>query len=384
MLTLGFGETLLALFLTAGYVKADPSLAWIPGDLTVILAAALTIVLVRSFIRDHGRVSVVSIEVLLLFALMLAGVFNMDWQAYGSEKLDRFYTLTLLAAIAPMFLVLQEQQLVRFFNALTVLGLGMSAAALATLISNPSHLLRVTAFGSNTIALGRAAGAAAVWLVILNSQKRLASPLATVLLLILGVALVASGSRGPLIATVVAATAVYLSPGEQRYARTLRVVAFACVLLGMITAERAALPQGSLDRIESLLAGQPGESASDRAEALRASLARIPSAPLGIGFGGFTTKINLWPGSDRQYPHNIIIEILLETGWAAGLYFIWLVILGFRRLLHARWQSHGRFGSDALLGFLIFSLMNALVSGDINDNRLLFTILALALSYQSP
>jgi O-antigen ligase len=77
-----------------------------------------------------------------------------------------------------------------------------------------------------------------------------------------------------------------------------------------------------------------------------------------------------------RYPHNIFLEIGTEGGWLVLAFFAWIVFKAFKR---------ARMSSITLEGQLIFALLsffilNALVSGDLNDNRLLFVTLSLALT----
>ena len=377
----GVAEWTLAVFLTAGFFKADPRLAWMPIDLTVLAAALSLAIAAWRCARERGLILPSTLEIAALFALTVPSIMVTKWLPYPTEKVTRFYTLTFLAALAPTFLIRTQDELRRLLNALAVLGAAMAFDVTLTLLTNPGQLLRITAFGSNTIALGRAAGMAFLWVLVLRANRRVSLGL-TLLLPILGLVIVASGSRGPLLATAIAALMGYLVLAKARVTRTIHVIVFAMVASGAFVATDAALPRGSLTRVERFLSGRTGESESKRWEALVVSLDRIPSAPLGIGFGGFATKINLWPGEERQFPHDVVVELLLETGWAAGAYFIWLLCRSFYRVNRLRSTDYASLGADGLLCFLIFLTVNELISGELNDSKILFAFVAIALSYE--
>jgi O-antigen ligase len=200
---------------------------------------------------------------------------------------------------------------------------------------------------------------------------------------VLGLVIVASGSRGPLLATIIAAFILYALSSEHRVQRLLTVIAFGALAFGALSVTSALLPSGSLARIEALMQGQVGASESRRWEALVAAANVIPTRPLGLGFGGFATKVNLWPGEERQFPHNIVAEVFVETGWLAGVYFVGLLWFAFYRIIGLRRINLSRSpGPDGLLAFLTFLLINELVSGEMNDSKVLFAFLAITLGYQ--
>lgn len=104
------------------------------------------------------------------------------------------------------------------------------------------------------------------------------------------------------------------------------------------------------------------------------SLHAIDAAPL-IGHGLGSWPI-VTPGTIASYPHNIVLEILVELGMAG---FVLLVIVGVFGLVSALWTMHGGAHSVGwlMLGLTAFMFANALISGDINDNRYLFAYLGL-------
>src|SRR5690606_38153772 len=88
------------------------------------------------------------------------------------------------------------------------------------------------------------------------------------------------------------------------------------------------------------------------------------SNPFGIGFGGFERQYNV----DRvSYPHNIILESLVEGGL---LFTIVLFTIIFVSLLKAIRISRNTFGSYIFLfSLLVYSLVNAMLSGDLTSPK---------------
>ena len=81
----------------------------------------------------------------------------------------------------------------------------------------------------------------------------------------------------------------------------------------------------------------------------------------------------------RLYPHNLVLELGAENGLIGVLIFGALIIVTFAIGLTFLKREKGlaRVVVRYLLVVCCFSLLNAMVSGDINDNRILFTFVGL-------
>ena len=97
----------------------------------------------------------------------------------------------------------------------------------------------------------------------------------------------------------------------------------------------------------------------------------------GVGFGGWPFYHQL--GLREWHPHNMMLEILSETGTPGAVFFSSFLFYCFRSV-HWRvlWTS---FDMSALGLILLFSIGNALKSGDLNDNILFFVVLGLLSGY---
>ncbi|QQE75511.1 O-antigen ligase family protein [Brevibacillus composti] len=188
--------------------------------------------------------------------------------------------------------------------------------------------------------------------------------------------LVGSGSRGPLLSLL--AVAVLAGPlFYMKKAKQMMSFYLGLLVLGTVMAFSLSwLPPEATARIHSFLEGDLGESELSRLKAYQRSWETIGAHPLGIGWGGFAREINLWPGEARQYPHNIWLEIALEGGWLAAIGFFALVAACFVRL----WRRLHSFEARALFALFLYVNLNAMVSGDINDNKLLFALGGMALA----
>jgi hypothetical protein len=193
-------------------------------------------------------------------------------------------------------------------------------------------------------------------------------------------ATVFSGSRGPMGAAVAALGATFAGARKGPALRRLRLVLGGGALAGALALSLSLAPQGSLTRTASFLRGEFGASEAFRASAARAAWARVGGAPLGLGWGGFASQVDPGCGVDRQYPHNLLLEVTLEAGWLAGA--CTLAILA--AALGAAWAVSNLLEGRILLAGLGFWIINALVSGDVNDNRPLFTLVSASLALWKP
>lgn len=364
-------------FLSAGHFKADPRFAWIPVDLTLLTAAVTIGSMLWCCYRQRFVLPVGAVRMLLLFLLFTLPLIWTDWHAYAGEKSSRLLTLTALAALAPFVLCPDRAAVRRFVHALVLIGGVIALDAGASLLLSGRDLPRLTAFGASTIALGRDLGVPLIWLSMLAIERKIGAVPAVLALAGMGVLMVSSGSRGPLVAALGSLLIVGLLVYLRRPGLMIRFALAVATILGIFLYGMSAAPGPSEYRVRTFLQGDLGRSELSRLTAYEASWRLIQERPLGIGWGGFASHIDpaRQGGEVRQYPHNLFIETLLEAGWLAGLYLAGL--LG--GALYALFRYHYVAEVRVTLALLCFALINALVSGDLNDNRLVFALTALGL-----
>lgn len=370
------GPAAVLLLLYAGYFKANPFLSWVPVDLTG-LGAALTLVgvvavLIRSTVPTGTGV------VLALWATFVpAGILHAD-NTYGSQKSLYLFTLTLLAGLGPLFLVQSERRQKIWVLMQIVLGTVLAlGAALDPVPDQPAgEIYRLSLDGSNAIGAGRAAGVAVVscFVLALAGHRRRGW------LILLGAAvtvpLFLSGSRGPVLASAVAlATVAVLAPasGARRLVRVGLVAAGGALTYFYLRGDEAS---GGAGRIASTLLSGNLQDASSQARLMlwHDAWGYISDHFWGTGWGGLqdVSGFNLLGKDGLVYPHNVLLEVTGEAGWIAGAATILFLWFGLRRL---RAAATGPYPA-ALFGIAVFFVMNAMVSGDVNDNRIMWASVA--------
>jgi O-antigen ligase len=393
----GISSLVFGLFVTAGVYKATPVFERLP-DLTVVFAA-LTLVACIHAAPGHGsRLRFASFAPLcIFFGLMLLGIPLSD-PSDGTHQWTQFFTLTLLAAAAPFFLIRRNDLWINYlFWFVTVLGLYFSLLVLGD-PSSVSVTGRYVVLSTNTIETGRVIGAGLIWLFVLTFRRRVPLLVALAFGAPMTYAAVGAGSRGPLLATVISVI-LALQFGRRgslaardSLARRERPAIRASLAKGMgLFLGLAVLlyfgfmnaPVSSRDRLFEV-----GGSGGARLLAWSVSLNGIFSHPLGVGWGNwqkFADKAAPGQLIGLDHPHNLVLLALIEGGWLAGAGMVWFLA----RCLRSALRNAATATGQSVFALFIYFLLNSLLSDNLNDARITLamcgTILAReALGHENP
>lgn len=364
--------SVLAIFVFAGFFKASPMLAWLPFDLT--LAGAVLVFVSSAYLLASNPQRVrVSPWLLFVGTVVVIAFVPLPGNAFASSA-RLGICLVILAAVAARILVNDDANKRRAFVWLSVFA-GSALCALAQFDADLSTG-RVAAAGSNSIATAQAGGLVVVGLSSLMVCGSLRS--ARLRLLALGgiaagfVTMLQTGSRGPLLAAVVAVVVVALVGGHIHH-RALRALAVAgAAWAGYFLLMSSASP--GAQRLQAALS-DGSENTATRWPLWELAADSILDNPLGLGWGNFYQAGPSLLTGDRIYPHNIVLEVAAEGGWLAG--FLMLVLLAMALIRLARAARDATEG--ALLGLTILSGGTAMVSGNLADHRMLFVLVVLGL-----
>ena len=110
------------------------------------------------------------------------------------------------------------------------------------------------------------------------------------------------------------------------------------------------------------------------------------SFPIGVGAGNWQVKANQYDATHlmaHEYPHNLFLEIINEYGILTGI-LLMIFILKISFTSFAKMMNH-RNHNNSLYPFLfflwVFLLINAMISGSLNDSRLLFVVASCIMIY---
>jgi hypothetical protein len=233
----------------------------------------------------------------------------------------------------------------------------LGVIALLVLLTNINEFDagRLTYGDSNPIWMGRLFGMSCMAALYGMIRGRVSPAVAITLLLPLFIAMTATGSRGPVFAFILASGVAFLiNPIRNKY--PIMVAAFFALSIIVLFVEVT----GKFGGIRGLSFGE----ADDVSYFIRLNMFDytryiISEFKEGIGVGAFSFM-------NFTYPHNIVLELLAEWGWAAGGAYIALFLVGGLGLYYAGPKV------QFLLLLFIFDFTNACLSGDITSPRLLY------------
>jgi O-antigen ligase len=371
------GSLLLFGLCYIGYIKGVPALTNLPVDLTVLASVLVGIaVVVHTLNRRRIEWRAVACVLGLWSVFAIGAVMNIGAD-HGAAKVAQLNTITLLCALGPCLLLVNERAQRLWPYLFVAAGLAMAAAAVA-MKDVTAWLLynRLNLVGTSTIGTGRVVGSVAVVAVImlaLSPARRwwLWAPIAVV-----GTAAVVMvGSRGPVVALIVAVPAALLLGRVRQRASAFVIGAVVLTLSVWAVIESSLRHPQRIARL--LLTGEVNDAA--REDLLQKSLEVIVRNPLGVGWDGFGAlpMIQAAYGGRVVYPHNFVVEVFVDGGWLAGLVLLVLVVLSIRGfILNSRTAE-----SVAVLGLGLYWFAVAQTSGDVNANRMTWVMLTLGLLY---
>ena len=372
---------ILFLFVFAGYYKAAPLFRLVPVDITLLFAVLTAALCVWTFIKER-HVPAGTVVMVGLFVTLLAGLrVPADLADYATQKSLRLFSLTALAAFAPLLLVRDDRDREAFMVSIVALGSLMALFTLFDLVIDGVPK-RGSVWNVNPIVLARASGFAALGVLLFFWHGRLRVWQGLPLIAITVAGLVLSGSRGPVVALAAAAllSASILGVNSVSGRRAW------FTLLGVGGAGLAAITWLSSSyhfvgrRMLRLLTGDWQSTELTRMRIWSETGSTILENPLGLGWGKFSETVRVFHNNEilAFYPHNIFLEVFVEAGWPAGLFFTclvcWLLISTFRRT-----SRRDDLNSHLVTTGLVYWVLCAAFSGDVNDNRPFWAFLSVAL-----
>ncbi len=367
-------EFALALYVVIGDVKGDERIVSLtPYDLTLVLAGILVAGLGLNVLRGKRWVPMPPLYFLSipLICIMTASLAYTPVFDAGLEKLGRFLVITSIAIVAPFFALGTPRAMKRFLWAFAIIAFTICSWSLHALGGSD----RLATPSDNTIGLGHIACALIllIWFAVI---PRLGLPwrlLTYGLLAVPALALVGSGSRGPVIAC---ALVIFISLFF--YRRRWLDVAFLAVV-GAAALPFANIPGSSVDYLGTLIGSQSVTALmSFRGDLLDSGWSVLQRHPLiGIGLQGFRY------GSPNpalyNWPHNIFLEVACEMGIPAALIACTIFAGAIRESLR---QLKDHLDADFILvqlaaALLLDGIINGTNTGDINSDRSTWLFLSL-------
>jgi O-antigen ligase len=367
---LKFPEIAVSLFYVVGFFKGDPRLDASPVDLTVTVAVIMLLAMGLRLLFTDRTLHLPRDFVLYapILALMLISLTYTPDLAAGLDKTLRFIFLTLMGAISPFLLVDTPEKIRRFLAGLVLGGILMSINSFFMLGGED----RLTAPSGETTALGFSAGLALViiWALWLPGRSLFSRILLYPFIAVLMVALVGSGGRFANVGTAVCIGLSIL------FYRKLAVDLAIMLGAGVAALPFVRIPAASLEYLASL--AHPHQAFGTRTDLMEFGLRTFLDHPLfGVGIQGYryVTPNPL----TYNFPHNLLLELGAELGIFAVIAFLALAVCSYRamfRVLREVYTKNAALYRTVFL-MLILTCMDASVSGEMNNDRLLFFMLSM-------
>jgi O-antigen ligase len=365
---------LLALYLEVGLFKDEAVVKSLPVDAT--LALGLLIAALCGVRLVTGRVRAVPFGYALTIAVVaISLVVSLGWSdggSYGHNKVTTYLTVTMLAIGAPFFLFETWGDLRRFFTWTVVVAVPVAGLALTHPARDSGRLA-----GDNTIGTSHLLCTAAIILLLValgGSRWRVPATIGAAGFIAIAAAV---GSRGPIlslaVALVVTVTA-WLLRAPRKAAPVLAVAA-----LGLAIVPFVSLPATSSERLSSA-ARDPVAAyrRDDRYGLAKEAVKLIDAHPIrGAGAGAFSAVDPL-----VKWPHNLFLELWSELGLVAVITVAGAIAVVLLGLFRTAWRLPEHAPEQQLayvmLAVFVFNAVTVQVTGDINQNRVFWGILAIS------
>ncbi len=320
---------------------------------------------------------------LFLFYLFLLLITPILWMTFGIVEFGLYKFLNFILITIPISIIILEKlsyhEIKNLFFILIGLVLLLCFFAITGLFETPRPDGRISILGGGPITFARWMGYGVIALIFLPIKKKYLLRLFFISLFF--VYCLISGSRGPITILILIGAFYFFLNFRKLFLRS--IMFFSIIILGLLFTDvpKKISELGRTDRVFLNVSKRGGssESTQTRFELADRSYNLTNKYPFGIGAGNWQIKANKLDPTHlmaHEYPHNLIFEIFNEYGVIAGLIFILYIlqitILGFAKMIN---NKKNRTSLYPFLFYLwVFLLLNAMLSGSLDDGRFLFII----------
>jgi O-antigen ligase len=349
------------------------------GAVTFIFAGWIAVAVAFAIARGthptagRGLVSPTVLLSLTLLGVMILRLGPSPSHEYGSTKVQLYIADNLVFLIGAVFVGARREDLRLFFAIVLAVAVGEGTVLLLKLLSGNIHMTFEGRFALSAqeypIYLGRdsADGLIIAIYAVLTATRTWTRMAAVAALPLLTVAMLAAGSRGPVVACLIGVIVLVVLTSTRGRSRR-RLLLAGGGLLGAMAIVPLVLPGSAIGRALSAIVGGAGGLATNGRSALwEKAFTGFGQHPLfGLGTGGFASLNPPLP-----YPHNILLEAGVELG-IVGVLLVAGIVFSAARRLYGVWRTSGdrdRIDAAVLAALFVAALINALVSGAIQDNK---------------
>ena len=365
-------ELFYVLYLTSGYLKSFMNAFHIssPIDITLAIALILIILLIKEF-------SEISIDFLKIFTIlfifivwMLITTFYTTSEKYWITKIIYFFT-NVISFTVPL-VAYKNFKIDIFFKyfilIVTLLNIFFITKILPNIYSN-SDFYEV---GDQYLFTSLSSGLNILILITVNFQYK--SVLGTLLIILNFITLLTSGGRGGIIFTFLVLILYYIFNIKILFTKKILFLPILILITAYIISNNSELLElfnNSIKRMSLILSavesGDGGSSINDRIDLIHFSIDKslnsIKEFLFGYGIGSF--GFEYYRLDIKEFPHNILLEILFEMGLVGVILFL---IFYFSIIFKYR---------SSLIWLVIYMTLTTLKSSGLAELRIFFGILSL-------
>ena len=351
-------------------------------NITLIISVFYTISSLFLLLKNKYLSFNVSKFVLYLFMFLIILITPINWIIYGVNDYSLIKYISFALIVIPICYisieVLKKEDMNKFLWIFVVVSSMLMLLGFMSL-GNISDLDggRMSVMGGGPIVFSRWMMIAV--LIILFNKNKYSKFLYLLIPLFLFMSFTA-GSRGPIYSFLIVIFFYFLFTFRKNFFKIIifSVLGISSIITLSLTENNKGVGSQSTSRIFNTSIGS-----YSRVDRVIRSVKLVYTAPLGVGLGNWaqeSNKLSDHQHEDKQYAHNIFLELVNESGLVVLFLFVILLIsILDSSLFLVFYQDNYYF---LRLTFILFTYLfiNALVSGDIVDNRLMFIMLALFIS----
>lgn len=389
--TLKYPSLSFVFFLTAGIFKTYlqgiiPIMQQV--DFTVVCVILLMLSMMYSYVKNGRQFrDILSLPLGLYVSLILLLFFSLGYTSapnYGFAKTWRFASVGFIAFFAPIVFTRTAKDLKPIiwivFIAAVTFAVFTIAAPRESIVADTgwerAGFMGVGVLGTAVrIAMG---GVIAFCFAVMPSTPVLLRMTCVALGPLMLIGIVSTGSRGPLVGfafCVMIGLFIY-----RKYTSKVLLLLMVPVFIVVTGVFIVRMPEERIARFTTVFEG-PGvinRLTSSRMVRFTWTLQNFGESPV-IGKGAGSWAVDWGGGDEREYAHNMVLEVLYEQGLLGAILIVWFIWLVFKRWRHAskfviiHGLDIGIFQIVHISGLLfLLTFLEAMKTGDINDNRLMF------------
>ena len=332
-----------------------------------------TLLLIKSIKINLNKILLYGFYFILIISNLVLWIVY-DATDYGLEK---FINLVLIPL--PISLVIIEKFRIRDRNFMINILLWISILLFVLTLFNLSTLssTRTGVLGGGPIVLSRWLCFGAVVVIFHPKIKRFK----VIYMLLFLFAALFTGSRGPILSYILVMILYFFLNFRKVFFRVFALSSFVIFILFVTGVFNQLSQYKTVSRVFMNVQEGGLKKSTGRSYLFKSSTQEMIEYPFGVGSGNFveyTDRSDFFKNKTLYYPHNLFFEIATEFGMITLLFFLVYLLqsiyLSFKINLFDKLQT-----GNMMFYTFAFLFLNSMISGDLNDARLLFIFIPLML-----